>query len=99
MLRQIGDSRASNDVDVPASCFVFRLSEQTRRALNLVVSDILIRDDYRQALDDICNFATNRVLPPLLHDFSSRDFENPFLDKGSGMIGAVILLGHPGIGK
>ncbi|KIM89450.1 hypothetical protein PILCRDRAFT_2664 [Piloderma croceum F 1598] len=59
---------------------------------------ILIRDDHRQALDDICNFATNKALPLPLHDFS-RDFEKPFLDKQSSMIGAVMLLEHPGIGK
>jgi hypothetical protein len=98
VLRQIGDSRASNDVDVPASCFVFRLSEQTRRELNLVVSDILIRDDYRQVLDDIYNIATNKALLPL-HDFSSGAFRNPFLNTEQSMIGAVTLLGHPGIGK
>jgi len=90
---------AGHWIDVPASCLVFKLPEETRRERNLVVSDILIRDDYRQALDDICNFATNKGLPPPLHDFSSGDFENPFLDKQSSMVGAVMLLGHPGIGK
>jgi hypothetical protein len=94
VLRQTGDRRASNDVDVPASCFVFRLSEQTRRERNLVVFDILIRDDYRQALDDICNFATNKALPPPLHNFSSRAFRNPFLNTEQSMIGAVTLLGQ-----
>ncbi|KIM90408.1 hypothetical protein PILCRDRAFT_1716 [Piloderma croceum F 1598] len=72
------------------------LSEQTRKELNFVVSE----DDYRQALDDICNFATNKALPPPLHDFSFGGFKNPFLNtEQSGMIGAVTLLGHPGIGK
>jgi hypothetical protein len=66
--REIGPGQASPGIDVPASYFVLKLSEEDRSALALGVSSILIRDEYRQALDDICYFATHNDLPPLQQD-------------------------------
>jgi hypothetical protein len=102
VLRETGDRRASPGIDVPTSCFVLRLSEEDRIEHGLVVSDILIRDDYRQVLDDICYFATHNDLPALQHDTgsSSGEFKNPFFNTvPSNFTAAVTLLGHPGIGK
>jgi hypothetical protein len=99
--REIGRRQASPGVDVPASYFVLKLSAEDRSARTFAVSSILIRDEYRQALDDICYFATNNKLPPLQQDRAySAEFENPFFNTvPSNITAAVILLGHPGIGK
>ena len=99
VLQETGDHWVS-DVDVPASCFVFNLSEDTHLECSLVVSGILIWDDYHQVLNDICNFANDEGLLLHIHEFSSGEFKNPFLNTNhSSIIGAVMLLGHPGIGK
>jgi hypothetical protein len=79
VLQETGDHRASN-VDVPASCFVFNLSEDTRVEHSLVISGILIWDDYHQVLDNICNFADDEGLLLHIHEFSSGEFKNPFLN-------------------
>jgi hypothetical protein len=79
-----------------------KLSEDDRIEHALTVSDILVRDDYRQALDDICYFATHNDLPPLQHNTSSSsgEFKNPFFNtEPSSITAAVTLLGHPGIGQ
>ena len=99
VLRETGDRRASS-IDVPASYFVLKLSEDDRNKYRLVVSSILIREDYRRALDDICHFATHNELPSLQHDTGySGEFKNPFFNTvPSNRTAAVTLLGHPGIG-
>jgi hypothetical protein len=101
VVRQTGDQRASVDVNVPTSCYLLKLPEYYRQSHRFVVSDILIRDDYVRALNDICYFATHMALPPPQHGQSSSpgDFKNPFLNSVLSNVTAVSLLGHPGIGK
>lgn len=102
VLRETGDRRASPGIDVPTSCCVLKLSEDDRIEHDLAVSHILVRDDYRQALDDICYFATHNDRPPSHHNTSypSGELKNPFFNtEPSNITAAVTLLGHPGIGK
>ncbi|KAF8524245.1 hypothetical protein JB92DRAFT_3109660 [Gautieria morchelliformis] len=99
VVRQTGVDRAG--IDVPASYSVLKLSQEDREEHGLHISGILIRDDYRQALDDISYFATHYNLP--LQDATgsySGEVDNPFYNTvPSNVTGAVTLLGHPGIGK
>jgi hypothetical protein len=83
---------------MPTSCAVLKLSDKDRQEYGLVVSDILIRDDYLKSLYDICHFATHRKLPPQNDaDELSARFYNSFLNNGvPSMANAVTLLGHPG---
>jgi hypothetical protein len=100
VLRETGDRRAS--ADVPTSYFVLKLSEEDRSGYRLSISSILIRENYRQVLNNICYFATHNVLPPpnLLNASPSEEFENPFFNtEPSNLTAAVTLIGHPGIGK
>ncbi|KAF8806595.1 hypothetical protein BYT27DRAFT_7141270 [Phlegmacium glaucopus] len=101
--RQTGNDRASDDINVPATCLIFALPDDLQKELKLTVSNVLIRDDYCQALNDVWNFAADNGLPPPLHESSTgtQDFKNPYLQvtQQSSIIGAVTLLGHPGIGK
>ncbi|KAF5379246.1 hypothetical protein D9615_006049 [Tricholomella constricta] len=89
-------------VDVPESCILLHLSDEDRGEYDLNVSSILIREDYLKTLQDICHFAAHSELPDTgsRSDKSPIAFSNPFLNnKIVSMSIAVILLGHPGIGK